>query len=162
MYRNRTFNQGVTIIEVVIVLGILGVLMSIGAMNARPPAERLAANAVQSFVQQSRFEAVRSNRPVVVSYAPETRSLTARRSASSTVVTCTAGGTVTRTLNLSEFGGVTSDADFSLLWLPTGQARACPAGSAPLDVNTGAEFTITGPRTTFTVAVGSGGEVVVR
>jgi len=155
-------SDGMTVIEVVITLAILSILMTMGVMNFRPPAERLAANAVQSFIQQGRFDAIKTNRPVVISFDSQAGEFAMARMADSTTTGCASAGAPTRRLNLAEYRGVASQDTFSVLWLPTGQPRACPTGAAPLDISQGAAIVLTGSRTAMTVAVGAGGEVVVQ
>lgn len=155
--------NGFTVIELVIALAIAGILMSVVGMSLRPSAERTAANAVQSFIQQSRFDSIKSNRPVVVSYDANKRELKAARAPTSTSTACANASEAGRTLPLTEYRGVGSpDADFALLWLPTGQPRACPAGTAPLDLAEGATFRVQGLSSTLHVMVSSGGEVTLQ
>lgn len=161
--RRSASASGVTLLEIVIALSILTVLLGIGALNFRSPAERTAADAIQSLIQQGRFEALRSNRSVVVSFDPVARAFSIARMANSTETRCALAVDVTRTLPLVDFSSVrTPDEDFAFLWLPTGQPRACPTGTTPLSFESGISFAVSGQGTTLTVAVSAGGEVVVR
>jgi prepilin-type N-terminal cleavage/methylation domain-containing protein len=161
--RATTKRQGFTVIELVITLAIASILMGIAGMSLRPPAERTAANAVQSFIQQARFDSIKSNRPVVISYDSASRVLQASRTDTSTSTACGNAGEAMRTLQLGEYRGVGSpNTNFSVLWLPSGQPRACPAGTAPLDLAQGISFEVSGPSTTVQVVVSAGGEVALR
>jgi type IV fimbrial biogenesis protein FimT len=162
MHHHTASTAGFTLIEMVLTLAILGILMGIGAMSLRPPSVRTASNSVQSFVQQARFESIKTNRPVVVGIGGDGLTLTAARTTGANVVSCAAAGAAYRTLELNEYRGVTaSSTGLPLVWLPTGLPRACPAGAAPLAVS-GVDVLLTGTDSTATVHVGAGGEVAVR
>lgn len=141
----------------------MGILLAIGGMSFRSPSERTAANAVQSFVQQGRFEAIKTNRPVLVSYDGSDQRLSLARMADSTTVACASAGKPTRQLSLTDFGAVRVSEDaFSLVWLPNGQPRACPSGVAPLDAKRGVAMTLSGSKSSYVVGVSAGGEVSVK
>lgn len=152
-----------TLVEILIVMAMLSVLLGMAAMNFRAPAERAAANAVQSFIQQARFDAIKTNRPVVVAFDSATNLFTALRMTNSTETVCSRAGTTIRELSLADYGGVTTpDSEYSMLWLPTGQPRACPTGATPLDMDAGLPFRLIGNRGTLAVEVAAAGEVAVR
>ncbi|HET8986568.1 MAG TPA: GspH/FimT family pseudopilin [Trueperaceae bacterium] len=162
MGHHTSSTAGFTIIEMVLTLAVLGILMGVGAMNLRPPAVRTASNSVQSFVQQARFEAIKTNRPVVVEIGVDGLTLTAARTTGANVVNCSTAGAAYRTLDLTTYRGVrASSAGLPLVWLPTGLPRACPAGASPLAVS-GVDVVLSGTGTSATVRVGAGGEVAVR
>ena len=163
MRQSNLAQRGITILEIVIVLGMLAILLSIGAMNFRPPAERTAANAAQAFVQQSRFDAIKTNRPVVVAVDSQSGELTAARLGDSTSTACAGAGQPSRRLSFSEYPGVSvTNTDFAVLWLPTGQPRTCPTGATPLNVDQGASLLLAGRNDSLTLVVGAGGEVGIQ
>jgi len=156
--------SGFTAIEVIVALAIAGVLMGIGAATLRPPAARLAASASASFVQQARFEAIRSNRPVVVRV--DGNAVTLHRATTATSVDCAASLPTLRTLrtlDLAEFRNVTvSDVvGFPFVWLPSGEARTCPSGASPLPLD-GLRLRLDDASTARTLVVEAGGTVGVR
>ena len=162
MRRLHDRRAGFTVIEMVLVLAVLGVLLSVGGLSMRTPAARTAANATQSFVQQARFEAVKTNRPVVVRVLQDGRGMSASRTSAANVVACASSVDAFRTLDVKEYRGVTlvgSGAAF--VWLPTGQPRACPSGSSPLGVD-GFTVAVRGSDVSATVHVAAGGEVTVK
>lgn len=152
---------GFTIFEVIVVLAIAGVLMGIGTAALRPPAARLAASSSASVVQQAKFEAIRSNRPVVVRVDGTT--ITLHRAPTATSVDCGAALPSLRSLDLSEYRNVTvqSATGFPFVWLASGEARTCPSGAAPLGVD-GLSLRVGDGSTTRTVVVAPGGSVDVR
>lgn len=132
-------------------------------MSLRPAAERTAANAVASFIQQSRFDSISTNRPVVVRYNAAIQQLQATRTSASAVTNCAGQQEPERTLALTDYRGVsTTDTEFAILWLPSGQPRACPSGTSPLDFDSGATFRVSGATTTLTISVSAGGEVQLQ
>lgn len=107
------------------VLAVLGILLAIAIPNLRTPSVRLAADSVQSFIQQARFDAIRLNRPVMLSVLAGSEGLTMASLPITSHVTC-GGGTGLRELNLADFRQVTVQESGQLfLWLPNGQPRTC-------------------------------------
>jgi|GEM_PF-5133044 len=140
--------SGVTLTEVLIALAILGILLAIAIPNLRTPAVRLAADAVQAFVQQARFEAIRLNQEVGVTL----------RAGSFQVRPGGCSSTSVRQLELSEFPQVVAEGgDF--MWLPTGEARDCSSGSLGL---AGISWQLSDGRRSEEVRVGPGGVVSTR
>lgn len=140
--------SALSVIEVLIVLAILGILLAIAIPNLRPPAAQLAANSVQAFVQQARFEAIRLNAEVAVTVAD---GRFASRSGG-------CSGNVLRTLDLAEYPQVSASGG-DLIWTHTGQVRSC--GGSALGVN-GVAWQIADERRALTVQVGAGGAVTVE
>lgn len=59
---------GITILELLIVVAILGILMAVGFVVFKPNHAQLAAQEFQAMMRQARFEAVRLTRPVEVTW----------------------------------------------------------------------------------------------
>lgn len=156
----RGASAGFTLLEVLLVVTVLGVLLAVGAVNLRTPSVRVAADAVQSFVQQTRFEAIQRNRPVIVTLAGDGRSLQAHLSTQATAIDCGATGTLARKLDLSDYRAVAADAtDLPLVWLPSGEARTC---SASVLASAGLTISLSDGSKAAEVHVSSGGQVAVR
>lgn len=148
MAGQRRTQPGLTIIEMLIVLAILGILLAIAIPNLRPPAAQLAANSVQAFVQQARFEAIRLNGEVGVTF--ENGRFTSRAGGCS--------GSVVRALDLLEYPQVAASGG-SFQWLHNGEARSCTGGA--IGVN-GVSWRVSDSRRETTVRVGPGGVVTVE
>lgn len=58
--------QGFSLAEVLMALAILGILLSLGFSQLKPPAARALAGSVKTVIQQARFEAIKRNRAVTV------------------------------------------------------------------------------------------------
>jgi hypothetical protein len=124
--------RGATLLELLIVLGFLGIMSSLGALGLRPPPARLAANAVQAVVQQARFEAIRANRPMVVAIDAGTRTVRVSSATDAATVAC-GSATLVRTVPFAEGSRATVDASaFPIVWLPSGQPRRCDGTPIPL------------------------------
>lgn len=151
--------SGVTLVELLIALGIFGILSSLGALGLRSPPARLAANAVQAAVQQARFEAIRANRPMVVAIDVGTRTVRVSSATDAATVAC-GSATLVRTVPYAEDSRATVDAgSFPIVWLPSGQPRSCDGTPVTL---AGVAVGVSDGYRNLTVNVGAGGEVVVR
>ena len=149
--RSETDNQlhrGMTLIEVLIVLAVLGILLAIAIPNLRTPAVRLAGNSVQSFLQQARFDAIRLNGAVGVTI--ESGNLISRQGSCS--------GELLNRLELSDYPGVTLLGG-SLLWNETGQVRNCSGGVLSTG---GMTYTVSDASRSVSVQVGNAGAVSLR
>lgn len=147
MTRERT-HSGLTIIEVLVVLAILGILLAIAIPNLRPPAAQLAADAAQAFIQQARFDAIRLNERVGITVGD--REFATRQGGCS--------GTVMNRLDLVEFPQVSASGS-SFMWSATGQPRTC--ADTPLSLS-GVRFQFADSRRETAVTVGSGGVVTTE
>ncbi len=146
----RRSQAGLTLIEVVITLAVLGVLLGIAIPNLRPPALRLATNSVQAFLQQARFDAIRLNGPVGVSLV-EGQLVTTEGACS---------GTPVRTLSMADYPQVTVSGE-AFRWSQTGQPITCAGAGNPISLN-GLTYTLSDGRGSTTVRVGGGGAVSVE
>lgn len=143
-----------------VTLAILGTLLAIAAMNVRAPAVRLAADSVHGFVQEGRFEAIRTNRPVIVDVDADAGTLALRRGDNADTIDCSTGRADARTLALGEYRNVNPSADgFPFVWLPTGRPRSCSAAPLPLD---GVQVVLRDGSKEATVRVNAGGEVRIE
>lgn len=133
-------SAGFTLIETLVVIAVLGVLLAIAIPQLRPPAARVAADAVHSFMQQMRFEAIKLNRPVVVALEADGASLVGSRLSNSSHLSCTAGSGTVRSLSLEEYRNVTVSAfDGPFVWLPNGRPVGC--SGQPLSGPVGLQLT---------------------
>ena len=90
--------RGVTLVELLISIGIIGILLSLTSF-LRTPSSTVFARDAQSLYQQARLEAVKRNRPVAVIWDADAGRLEARLySASTTVAAACVVDTVVRSL----------------------------------------------------------------
>jgi prepilin-type N-terminal cleavage/methylation domain-containing protein len=153
--------RGVTLVEILIVLGIIGILLPLTSF-LRAPSSTVFARDAQSLYQQARLEAVKRNRPVAVIWDADAGRLEARvDSASTTVAAACTGDTVVRALAPGEYGGrITITADFEhggAVWLPSTLMRGC-AGAATEQQT----LTVADARRAVDVEVSTTGEVNLR
>ena len=152
---------GLTLVELLVVLALLGVLLSLGAFLVPPPSAAVFARDAQSLYQQARLEAVKRNRPVAVVWDADAGRLEARvDSASTTVAAACTGDTVVRWLAPGEYGRLTITADFAhdgAVWLPSTLMRGCAGAASELQT-----LTVASPRRTVNVDVSTTGEVNLR
>lgn len=152
-------SRGFTLIEVLLTVAVIGILTGVGVMSLRPPALRTAASSVRALLQQSKVEAIKLNRPVVVSLVGtevQTQSLGGGHA-----LQCNTGLTRLRGVDLAEFPRVVAESSLGLpfVWLPTGQVRDCAGAFLPAD---GAGLALSDGSRSLTVTVMAGGQVEVR
>jgi len=148
-----------TIIETLVAIAIVGILFAIAVPQLRSPEARVAASAAHSFQQQMRFEAIKLNRPVVVSANRAGTGLEGVSLTNSSHLDCAAAGSPVGSLDFTEYGRVTLEShDGPFIWLPNGEPRSCsglPLG-VPLDLH------LTDGRREHAVSVSPAGAVTVR
>lgn len=148
-----------TILETLITIAIVSILLAIAVPQLRSPEARVAASAAHSFQQQMRFEAIKLNRPVVVSANRAGTGLEATSLTNSSHLDCAAAGSPAGSLDFRDYGRVTlTDHDGPFIWLPNGEPRSCsglPLG-APLDLH------LADGRREHSVSVSPAGSVTVR
>ena len=159
---DRRSRRGLTLVEILIVLAILGVLLSLTAFLVPAPSATVFARDAQSLYQQARLEAVKRNRPVAVVWDADLGRLEARvDSASTTVAAACTGDTVVRSLTPAGYGGrLTITADFAhdgAVWLPSTLMRGCAGPATELQ-----SLTVASTRRTVDVDVSTTGEVTLR
>lgn len=144
---NQNPRAGITILEVLVVVAIIGILTTIGATGLRAPSTRLAANDYQALLQTARTEAVKRNRAVAVVWEPAEDAMLVRVAGTSRVIDCTPGAQVIRRLDVAQYRGVSVESReaANVVWLPSGQLRRC-------------DGSLTGSTTSF--QGGSGGHLV--
>lgn len=152
---------GISIVEILVVLAILGVLLSFGVASLRAPDHVAAANAARGFLQDGRVEAVKRNRAVVITYDATGRTFVMSAQASSGNASCATGLTQIGAFDLdTDYGGVTANvalAGGGLVWLPSGTVRSCTVGTAA-----GATVVMQGRTGTRQVLVSDVGRVEVQ
>lgn len=157
----ETKEAGMTLIEIIVVLGVLAILFGIAAPNLRTPPARVAANSVTAFLQQAKFEAIKRNRPILVIGSDDGSRLQAYAATAASDMGCAAGtSSLVREIGVDEYRGVQLEGDgLPFLWLPTGQPRAC--GGAPISAS-GVSILLIGDRDQAAVAVGPQGAVTTQ
>ncbi len=120
---------GFTLLEMLIVLGILGIFLALGIPMLRPSYAHLFANDFRAMVQQARFEAIKRNLPVAVVRDGQQYTTLVKDDAT---INCTVtNSTQVNIKRAAEYRDVQiSDSDTTgtgngIVWLPTGLARAC-------------------------------------
>lgn len=157
---------GVTVLELLVVVSMLGILLAIGAIRTPVRGAQLYANDVRAILQQGRFEAIKRNEPVAVVWNPN-------EDAWQTLVgdprePC-AAGTVLAEASRLRYPRVTIQPGFlpaspplvgnGVVWIPTGQPRGCN-DFAPLAQLTIA--TVSDGDVQREVVISGSGRVVVR
>jgi prepilin-type N-terminal cleavage/methylation domain-containing protein len=127
--------QGFTLIEMLVTLGVIGILLGMVGLTLRVPSAQLYANDVQAVIRQARLQAIKFNKPVAITWNAATQSFVSRREADSVVpptaptVSSACSGTKTiATKAASEYGGnltVTARIGNGLVWLPSGLLTTC-------------------------------------
>lgn len=117
---------GVSVLEIIMVVAVLGILLAIGPVMLRTPGPQLFANDLRAMVQQARHEAVKRNQPVAVLWdAPGRRFVT---SVPDGTPWCDLGVQLAER-RLSEYPRLTIETTFvdgeGVVWLPSGHARSC-------------------------------------
>ena len=165
MFRCRT-SYGFTLLELLVVIAIIGILVTVGWLNFRPPEARLFASGVQAQIQQARFEAIKRNRPVAVVWEgtknafvtqADLSQITLASTLFNMTLPCTGTGlAVLKQNSTSEYRQVSLASTFpGVVWLPNGFIRKCDntaiAGSTSAAVKDS--------RSTIYVKVNPGGSV---
>lgn len=120
---------GFTLLELLLVLGILSILFALGIPMLRPSYAYLFASDFRAMVQQARFEAIKRNLPVAVVRNGQQYTTLVKNDAA---INCTTtNSTQINIKRAAEYRDVQiSDGDTTgtgngIVWLPTGLARAC-------------------------------------
>lgn len=153
------YEDGFTLVELLLVLAILGTLVGIGFF-ALPDDSGRTANEVARLVQQARFESVKREAATAVLWNAATGRFEVRVG----IETCDDAGTLVRTLDVGDRRGVEVDVSIAgggLIWLPSNVARDC---QNEVFAGTGGEnaIQIVGRSRTFTVAISAAGFVSVE
>lgn len=148
---------GFTLLEMLVVLGIMGILMGIGVAALRPPSAYLFANDLKAMIQQARFEAIKRNVPVAVVWSSTNQTFTTRwNETNSAVNQACSGSAVLNTKRLSDYRSVSVASALTqsgLVWLPSGMGTQCGGGLMSNSTS------LTDGRTTYNVTISSAGRV---
>lgn len=156
--------RGVTLVELLIALSIVGVLIGVGVVALRPPESRLLANDVKAQLEQARFEAIKRNMPIAVVWSADNEEfITVANTSDPRVIATCSGNEVLNRRATHEYRN--ARVSFvgprpwpgNTVWLPSGQGRTC-AGSPAI----GGEITVSDGRTTLLVEISVGGRVSIR
>jgi Tfp pilus assembly protein FimT len=155
-------SPGVTVLEMLLIIAILGILMAITAPLLQPPAASLFANDLRIAIQQARHEAIRRNRPVAIVWNTADQSFTTRiNQANPSLAAACTGPTVLNTRSAATYPRLSVTSEFGngegIVWLPNGQGRRCD-GTALIAVST----QISDGRTTRTVTTNMTGMVTIE
>lgn len=162
---NLVFNMGsrtstgMTLLEILVAVGILGILLALGAIRLQAPETRLAANAFQALLQEKRMQAIQNNRAVAVVWDETSNSMIVRVATVSTAASCDTNVEEHSRLSMNDFPRVRTTTDMNgngLIWLPNGRAQGCSGGS-PESITRFA-----GDSNSHTVEVSAGGRVTVQ
>lgn len=153
----KRVNAGFTLLELLVVLGIMGVLMGLGIFMLRPPSAYLVANDLKAMIQQARFEAIRRNAPVAVVWHGAEQTFTTRLNPEDPAANRAChGDTILNTKRLSDYRNVSLRSALTqngLVWLPSGLGVQCGGG---LMMNS---TRLTDGRTTYSVTISNAGRV---
>lgn len=155
--------HGLSLLEALIVIAVLGALLAIGVPRLSTPAARMFANDIKAQIEQARFEAIKRNAPVAVVLEATSQTFVTRLDPSDASVTATCSGDlILQERDTSDYKGVAIDTEAStwsgaVVWLPSGQGRACN-GSPSI----GGEIVVVDGSTTRRVELTVGGRVNVK
>jgi prepilin-type N-terminal cleavage/methylation domain-containing protein len=154
--------RGLSLVEILIVLAILGIFLTLG-FTLRSPSARVYANDLRGMIQQGKFEAIKRNRAVAIVWNATDQQFEmkvinddgsfANPSCSSTDVI------LVRIKALNEYQGLsltTNMAGSGLIWTPAGLARPC-TGSVLASTTT-----VTQGSTNINVLVSNAGAVTIQ
>lgn len=154
----RKARAGFTLLEMLVVIGIMGIFMGLGIGLLRPSYAYIFANDFRAMLQQARFEAIKRNLPVAVVRSGQQYTTLVKNDA---VISCaTANSTQINIKRAGEYRDVqislsdTTGTGHGIVWLPTGLARACDSSGV---VTGTAAFT--SRNTTARVVISQGGRV---
>ncbi len=134
--------HGFTMLEMLVVIAILAILLAIVAIRTPARGAVPYANDIRAALQQGRFEAIKRNRPVAVVWNATEESWQTVFNPVSDNDPCN-GGTLLSSTDSGQYPGVAVAPGFpdlgapaignGVVWLPTGQARACDFNPLPLE-----------------------------
>lgn len=150
-------SRGLSLLELVVVLGIIGVLAAIGFTLLRPHAARHAAIALASELTAARLRALASGAPTALQLSDDQRQVVRTTGSpwDDAPTTCADGQEEGR-VDLGRYPRVTVTSGLAagIVWFPTGWGRTCDGGG----VYNG-RIVVTGARSSYAVVVSSAGRV---
>lgn len=157
--------SGLTLLELLVVISVIGILLAVGVPALRPPSAYLFASDLKTMIQQARFESIKRNAPVALVWRSNNQAFVTQLHPTNATVNqaCnTAGMTVLRTKNLTDYRNVSVESDSAqngVVWLPTGLMRWCDGSF----VAAGTDFTgLTDGRATYDINISSAGQVDIE
>ena len=154
----KKVQAGFTLLEMLIVIGIMGIFLALGVPMLRPSYAYVFASDFRAMLQQARFEAIKRNLPVAVVRDGQQYVTLIKNDAS---INCTStNSTQINIKRAAEYRDVqislsdTTGTGHGIVWLPTGLARAC--GSSGVITGTAA---FTSKNKTAKVVISQGGRV---
>lgn len=149
--------RGVSLLELIVVLAIIGILLGIGYALLRPNPARHAAIALASELTAARLQALAAGMPVAVLLSTDRRTVFRKAGAvGEDADQVCASGAVAHRLDWGRFPRVelTSGLERGIVWFPTGWGRACGGGGVYND-----RIELAGPAARYAVVVSSAGRV---
>ena len=122
--------QGVSIVEIMMVVAIMGILAGILSSSLRTPSATIFANDLQATILQGRFEAIKRNAAVAVIWSSTSNAFEMHANTGAGV-SCTFTGSPIKAVSPGDYKSlsVKTGASFGILWIPSGIPRSCGAGS---------------------------------
>lgn len=152
--------SGFTLLEMLIVTGILSILMAMGVTHLRPPSAYLFTNDLKAMVQQARYEAIKRNTPVAVVWDEQAQMFTTRWNSSAPALSKACSGTeVLMTKSLKDYRPVSVASAFSqsgVVWQPSGLGVNC-SGGVMSDATT-----LTDGKATYKLLVSAAGQIRIE
>lgn len=162
-----TQRSGISLIETIVVVAIIGILAGIGLARATAPNARLFANDLKGLLEQARYQAVRRHTPVAVVWNASASRFETRPQAVPTnptsapgfdTTTCASTAAPLRSHDARDYRGASVEgglATAGIVWLPSGLVRTCDGGDLGASVVTN----VTDGRRTLSISVSPAGAV---
>jgi prepilin-type N-terminal cleavage/methylation domain-containing protein len=154
--------SGFTLVEMLVTLGVIGILLGLVGFMLRVPSAQLLANDVQSAISQARLQSIKYNQPVSVMWDSANQRFSSRRSNDSTITkACARTTTPYANKSVNEYGGsptvTLSPAGAGLVWLPSGLLTTCTGVPTATTI-----ITITANNITRRLSISPVGEVSIQ
>jgi prepilin-type N-terminal cleavage/methylation domain-containing protein len=118
--------SGFSLVEMLVAIAVLGILLSIPFLVISSPNARLFTEELKSFLEQNRFEAIKRQYPVAITWDSINKVFIASQIASPSV-SCSSGTELSR-LELSKFPRLDltqNQLSSGIVWLPNGFVKDC-------------------------------------
>ncbi len=150
---------GLSMLEIIITLGIIAILFGLIANAARPPFTTVFANDLAAVVQQSRYEAIQSNGPVVLVHVAN-KGFEVRTPSNTNSPCSTTNAQLLRSLNFTGYGTVNVSMNKQgIIWFPNGLVIACDGTQATVNISV---FDAAGKNKTREITINSIGRVEIK